>query len=69
MVCQGCAQAVKEALERVAGVASVTTDFESNTAIVMFDPGKTSVDTLAVAVEGVDRGSAPTFVVTSKRTE
>lgn len=69
MVCQGCAEAAKQALERIDGVVSADTDFQAGTATVAFDPGKTSVDALAAAIEGVDRDPAPAFRVTARTGE
>nr|HMR11789.1 heavy-metal-associated domain-containing protein [Polyangiaceae bacterium] len=66
MVCQGCAEAAKQTLQKVAGVVSAETDVQSGTATVSFDPGKTNVDVLVAAIEGVDRDPAPAFRVTSR---
>lgn len=69
MVCQGCAEAAKQTLEKVAGVVSAEADFQSGTATVSFDPSKTNVDALAAAIEGVDRDPAPAFRVTGRSAE
>lgn len=69
MVCQGCADAAKQTLEKVAGVVSAETDFQSGTATVSSDPGRTNVDALAAAIEGVDRDPAPAFQVTARSVE
>lgn len=68
MVCQGCAEAAKQTLEKVAGVVSAETDFQSGTA-TSSDPGRTNVDALAAAIEGVDRDPAPAFQVTARSVE
>ncbi len=64
MVCQSCAEAAKHTLERIEGVISAEADLQSGTATVVFDPAKTSVDTLAAAIEAVEREPAPAFEVT-----
>ena len=69
MVCQGCAEAAKQTLEKVAGVVSAETDFQAGTATVSFDPSRTNVDALAAAIEGVDRDPAPAFRVTARSVE
>lgn len=69
MVCQGCAEAAKQTLEKVAGVVSAEADFQSGTATVSFDPSRTNVDALAAAIEGVDRDPAPAFRVTARSEE
>ncbi len=66
MVCQGCAEAAKQTLQKVAGVVSAETDFQAGTATVSFDPGQPNVDALAAAIEGVDRDPAPAFRVTAR---
>lgn len=66
MVCESCAEAAKRTLERVDGVVSAETDFQSGTSTVAFDPSKTNLDALAKAIEAVDRDPAPAFVVTAR---
>lgn len=69
MVCQGCAEAAEQALEKVAGVVSAEADFQSGTATVLFDPSRTNVGALAAAIEGVNRDPAPAFRVTARSVE
>jgi mercuric ion binding protein len=49
MTCALCPITVKRAMEGVAGVQSVTVDFDAKTATVVFDPSVTSVDAIAAA--------------------
>ncbi len=49
MTCASCPITVRIAMQRVAGVASVKIDFEAKTALVVFDPAKTDVGTIAAA--------------------
>ncbi|MCR9165504.1 MAG: heavy-metal-associated domain-containing protein [Nannocystaceae bacterium] len=66
MICPRCAEAVKQALEKTAGVVSAEADFQSETATVSFEPSKTNVDALAATIESVDRDPAPAFRVTAR---
>jgi mercuric ion binding protein len=52
MTCAVCPITVKKALEKVAGVTSATVDFDKKTAIVTFDPVKTSSPALSKAASG-----------------
>lgn len=47
MTCAGCAVAVKLAAERVAGVAQAVVRLEDGTAVVTFDPVKTTPEAIA----------------------
>ncbi|MGH8724117.1 MAG: mercury resistance system periplasmic binding protein MerP [Burkholderiales bacterium] len=49
MTCAACPITVKKALMKVPGVESAAVDFETKTAVVTFDPDKTSVETLTQA--------------------
>lgn len=49
MTCAMCPITVRKAMEKVDGVLSVTTDYESRTAQVVFDPAKAKVDMIAKA--------------------
>ena len=49
MTCGLCPITVKKAMEGVAGVKSVSIDFEAKTATVMFDPASASIATIAAA--------------------
>jgi mercuric ion binding protein len=66
MVCESCAQAVHKVLANVAGVDVVEVDFQRRTARVQFDPTRTTVAQLAIAVEQVSRSPAPPFRVTAR---
>lgn len=65
MVCEGCAQALEQALGQTEGVQAVVTDHREATATVEFDPALTSIEQLTRAVEEeIDRDPAPPFRVT-----
>jgi len=49
MTCAMCPITVRKAMEKVAGVLSVKTDYDSKTATVIFDPSKTNTDAIAAA--------------------
>ncbi|MFZ5610113.1 MAG: heavy-metal-associated domain-containing protein [Pseudomonadota bacterium] len=49
MTCALCPVTVKKAMEGVAGVTSVTVDFDAKTATVVFDPSVTNADAIAAA--------------------
>lgn len=49
MTCAMCPITVRKAMEKVDGVLSVTTDYESRTAKVIFDPAKAKMDMIAKA--------------------
>lgn len=49
MTCALCPVTVKKAMEGVAGVESVSVDFDAKTATVVFDPSVTSPDAIAAA--------------------
>ena len=49
MTCALCPVTVKKAMEGVAGVTSVTVDFDAKTATVVFDPSVTTADAIAAA--------------------
>jgi len=51
MTCAMCPITVRKAMEKVDGVASVKTDFDTRTAIVVFDPAKVNVEDIAKASE------------------
>ena len=50
MTCTGCENTVTEAVTKVAGVTSIKASFADSTAIVSFDPSKTSVDAIGAAI-------------------
>ncbi|MFZ5608051.1 MAG: heavy-metal-associated domain-containing protein [Pseudomonadota bacterium] len=49
MTCATCPIAVRTAMERVEGVASVKVDYEAKTATVVFDPQRTTAAEIAKA--------------------
>lgn len=49
MTCALCPVTVKKAMEGVAGVKSVTVDFDAKTATAVFDPSVTNADAIAAA--------------------
>ncbi len=49
MTCAACPITVKKAINRVPGVVSATVDYESRTAVVTFDPSKTSIEAITKA--------------------
>jgi periplasmic mercuric ion binding protein len=49
MTCALCPVTVKTAMEQVAGVRSVEIDFDAKTALVVFDPARTSIEAIASA--------------------
>ncbi|WP_235974569.1 cation transporter [Stappia albiluteola] len=49
MTCALCPVTVKKAMEGVEGVSQVEVDFDTRTAIVVFDPSVTSVEAIAAA--------------------
>lgn len=65
MVCQGCAEAARDCLQKVDGVTRVETSFQDGTARVRYETGKVTTEALASALQAVDRGAAPPFRVTS----
>jgi len=50
MTCTGCENTVTEAVKKVAGVTNIKASFADSTAIVSFDPSKTSVDAIGAAI-------------------
>lgn len=54
MTCAMCPITVRKAMEKVAGVLSVETNYNSKTATVVFDPSK--VDTNAIAAASTNAG-------------
>ena len=49
MFCGLCSPTVKKALSKVPGVIDTKVDFETQTALVTFDPGKTDIAALTKA--------------------
>ncbi len=49
MTCAACPITVRKALEGVDGVSRAMVDFDSKTAVVLFDPARTSIDALLAA--------------------
>ena len=46
MTCKFCPITIRKSLQKISGVESVKSDFESKTATVTFDPDKTNVEQL-----------------------
>lgn len=57
MSCPLCAVTVREALERVPGVARAEVDFKTGRAVVQFDPQTTNPDVLIKAIEEAGYGA------------
>ncbi len=53
MTCAVCPITVKKAMQRVDGVKSVYVDFNSKTAVVVFDSSKTTAEGIAAASTNV----------------
>lgn len=49
MTCPVCPITVKKSLEKISGVSKVNVDFETKTAIVIFDPQKVEIKELTKA--------------------
>jgi periplasmic mercuric ion binding protein len=49
MTCALCPITVRKAMEAVSGVISVETDYDTRTAVVVFDSAQTNVDAIADA--------------------
>jgi len=59
MTCATCPIAVKTAMSRVDGVHSIAVDFETKTAVAVFDPRKTSAKAIAAASTDVGYPATP----------
>jgi periplasmic mercuric ion binding protein len=59
MTCATCPIAVKKAMSRVDGVHSVTVDYDTKTAVAVFDPAQTSAKAIADASTGVGYPATP----------
>jgi len=59
MTCATCPIAVRKAMSRVDGVHSISVDFETKTAVAVFDPGKTSAQAIADASTDVGYPATP----------
>ncbi|WAI01584.1 heavy-metal-associated domain-containing protein [Methanogenium organophilum] len=51
MVCEGCVESVKKALESVEGVERAEVSLENNEAVVTYDPVHATKNTLRKAVQ------------------
>lgn len=49
MTCKFCPITIRKALNKVPGVIKATSEFESKTATVIFDPDKTNIEALTKA--------------------
>ncbi len=52
MVCGSCENAVKNAVTKVDGVKTIDADSGKGTAVVAYDPAKTSEEKIAAAING-----------------
>ncbi len=59
MTCAMCPITVRKAMERVDGVHSVTVDFDTKTAVAVFDPAQTSAKEIADASTDVGYPATP----------
>ncbi len=59
MTCAMCPITVRKAMERVDGVHSVTVDYETKTAVAVFDPSQTSSKAIADASTDVGYPATP----------
>lgn len=50
MTCTGCENTVSEAVTKIAGVSSIKASFADSTAVVSFDPSKTTIDAIGAAI-------------------
>lgn len=50
MTCTGCENTVTEAVTKVEGVSEIKASFADSTAIVSFDPSKTTVEAIGAAI-------------------
>jgi len=53
MTCKFCPITVRKALKKIPGVIDAKSDYETKTATVIFDPAKTSVESLTEATKNV----------------
>lgn len=60
MTCAACPITVRQAMQKVEGVKSVTVDFEAKTATVVFDPAVTTPDQIGAASANAGYPAAPT---------
>lgn len=59
MTCAMCPITVRKVMERVAGVHSVTVDYDAKIAVVVFDPARTSVKAIGDASTDVGYPATP----------
>ena len=59
MTCATCPIAVKKAMQRVDGVQSVSVDYDTKTAVAVFDPTQTSAQAIADASTNVGYPATP----------
>ena len=67
MVCDGCTAKVKNALEEVEGVTKAEVDLAKATAVVTYDPDKTTIEAMQKAV--LENASFKAIVVEPKETD
>ncbi|MCH7823613.1 MAG: heavy-metal-associated domain-containing protein [Acidobacteria bacterium] len=66
MVCDGCTAKVKNALEEVEGVTKAEVDLAKATAVVTYDPDKTTIEAMQQAV--LENANFQAVVVEPKET-
>ncbi len=59
MTCAACPITVKKAITRLPGIVSATVDYESKSAVVSFDPDKTSLEAITRATADAGYPSSP----------
>ena len=59
MTCAMCPITVRKAMERVDGVHSVTVDYDTRTAVAVFNPAQTSAEAIADASTDVGYPATP----------
>lgn len=60
MTCAACPITVRQAMQKVEGVKSVTVDFEARTATVVFDPAVTTPEKIGAASADAGYPATPT---------
>lgn len=59
MTCAMCPITVRKAMERVGSVHSVTVEYDTKTAVAVFDPAQTSAEAIAEASTGIGYPAKP----------
>jgi len=53
MTCKMCDITIRKSMEKVDGVIKATVDYDTKTALVIFDPQKTDIETIGMASTNV----------------